>query len=676
MHRRSLVVLFFSLLVAAPQVSAQLRIVYPNGGETFRVGSRMTILWSGVPMTDTVTLECSTDGGSTWTLITNTATGLRYTWLNVPNSLSASCLIRGTDQKPTTPSTLHLLAGTLYGNADFSSDGNLVIGASGDGNTYIWDSYSAQVVRQFQTETGAGITGKALNSWGVFSPDMKTFATVSPTPDASGNGNIARVFDATTGAKLHEWSLIDPTNLAFTTGRCQFSADGTRLAASGEDSIRVFDIATEAVAAKLAGFVRLDASFTEHSIANCFDWKPDGSDIIAGIALKSDSIPTYVRASSATGDTIQTYRLKSAFPFSSVNSAIHYSPDGKLFIASTADTSVRVWDVATGSILYRIRPGLRGAVDAVISHDGKTVATVGYDSLGLASYNVKLWNALDGSFIRWVGSLGFGSGSIEFSPDDARILVSSSGNNVIFQTAQAGVQRDVSDASWSIVPNTGGNIIVYAPDVSANLNDVIDIPVRIDDPGGAVGAGASHVSFDLHFNETMLDPIGTTPLGTIAGNDRILSFNLPIVATDTTLTTLHFRVALGNDSTTKLAVASANTDVPTVTVGNRDGSFKLLGLCYAGGPRLVNPNGIVSMIIPANPVSDWVRVNVNLLEDGPTKLECYDACGRKVYTLVDEYLSHGARSYQIPARSLGTGLYYLMLQTPNNRLLAPVEVER
>lgn len=656
-------------------LAAQLRIVSPNGGESLRVGSKVTIIWTGVLPTDVITLEYSTDNGASWNPITNTAKGLQYTWLNIPNTVSATCLLRATFQTAT-PATLRLFGSGNFGNADFSSDGNLVISGSADGNAYIWDSHSAQLIHQYRTESGAGITLKALNSWGTFNPDMKTFATVSPTPDGPSNGNVARIFDAATGAKLHEWILLDPSNLAYATGHCQFSPDGTRLAVTGEDSIRVFDVTSESVIAKLAGFVRADGIYTEYNIANCMDWRPDGSDVIGGIAIKSDSIPTYIRASATTGDTLQSYRLRSSYPHVSVNTGVHYSPDGSLFIASTQDTSARVWNVATGAILFTIRPGLWESVDAVFSHDGKTIATLGYDSLGFNSYNVKLWNASDGSFIRWVGTLGFGSGTIEFSPDDARILVSSSGNNIIFQVAQTGLESDVSDGVWSIVPNTGQNVVVYTPDASANVNDLIDIPVFIDDPGGAVAAGASSVSFDLHFNETMLEPIGTTPKGTVTGSDRVLHFNLPIVATDTVLTMLHFRVALGDDSVTSLAVAKPLTNSLVVTASNNDGTFKLLNVCTAGGPRLLNPDGVVAMSVPNNPVHDAIQVKVNLIEDGHTSLTLFDACGRAAATIVDDYLTHGTQLFSVPASGIGSGVYYVILQTPNNRLMAPVEVEK
>ena len=70
-----------------------LKIISPNGGEKFYIGSDTVITWTGIPLTDTVKLEYSTDAGTSWNFITDTATGGRYLW-HVPKTVSDSCLVR------------------------------------------------------------------------------------------------------------------------------------------------------------------------------------------------------------------------------------------------------------------------------------------------------------------------------------------------------------------------------------------------------------------------------------------------------------------------------------------------------------------------------------------------------------------------------------------------------
>ena len=52
----------------------------PNGGELFSTCDSVTITWAGVLPTQPVKLEYSTDGGNSWNLISNNATGFAYNW--------------------------------------------------------------------------------------------------------------------------------------------------------------------------------------------------------------------------------------------------------------------------------------------------------------------------------------------------------------------------------------------------------------------------------------------------------------------------------------------------------------------------------------------------------------------------------------------------------------------
>lgn len=70
-----------------------LRLLRPNGGETFGVGADTTITWEGILPTDTVRIDYSTDGGSTWSTIADTASGLSHAW-HVPATPSDRCLAR------------------------------------------------------------------------------------------------------------------------------------------------------------------------------------------------------------------------------------------------------------------------------------------------------------------------------------------------------------------------------------------------------------------------------------------------------------------------------------------------------------------------------------------------------------------------------------------------------
>ncbi len=87
------------LLVSAQSV--YLQVTSPNGGETWEGGSEQTVEWSSNGITD-ISIELSTDAGSTWTDVETTydASSAQYTW-TVPNTPSTECLVKVTDLNDT-----------------------------------------------------------------------------------------------------------------------------------------------------------------------------------------------------------------------------------------------------------------------------------------------------------------------------------------------------------------------------------------------------------------------------------------------------------------------------------------------------------------------------------------------------------------------------------------------
>ena len=55
-------------------------IVSPNGGETLSSCDSILITWGGVDASDTVRLQYSMNNGTTWNLLSNSATGLSHIW--------------------------------------------------------------------------------------------------------------------------------------------------------------------------------------------------------------------------------------------------------------------------------------------------------------------------------------------------------------------------------------------------------------------------------------------------------------------------------------------------------------------------------------------------------------------------------------------------------------------
>jgi len=72
-----------------------LKLIQPNGGESFVVGMDTVITWEGVLPDEKVIIEYTTDNGTNWIPITDSAKGLTYEW-HIPKTPSKLCLARVT----------------------------------------------------------------------------------------------------------------------------------------------------------------------------------------------------------------------------------------------------------------------------------------------------------------------------------------------------------------------------------------------------------------------------------------------------------------------------------------------------------------------------------------------------------------------------------------------------
>ncbi len=77
--------------------TATLRVLSPNGGESWQAGNSQTITWTASAAISAINIEFSSDGGSSFSpVVLNTANDGSHNWV-VPNTLSTHCLIRISD---------------------------------------------------------------------------------------------------------------------------------------------------------------------------------------------------------------------------------------------------------------------------------------------------------------------------------------------------------------------------------------------------------------------------------------------------------------------------------------------------------------------------------------------------------------------------------------------------
>ncbi|MBI3258738.1 MAG: VWA domain-containing protein [Ignavibacteriae bacterium] len=194
---------------------AVLKILAPNGGEKFPVGDTTTLRWTGVLPADTVSLDYSTDNGSTWLSITKKATGLSYLW-RIPPTPSNSCLFRAQQFRKRNADSLLFLNGHSKGinQGCFNNEGTQAITVSNDRTFIIWDAITGLSLSQHTiTDNTAGF----CVDW---SSDGKKIAI-------GGNQGVG-LYDASTFSYIQSVS-----GLPRSTYSCAFSDDGRYIVSTG-----------------------------------------------------------------------------------------------------------------------------------------------------------------------------------------------------------------------------------------------------------------------------------------------------------------------------------------------------------------------------------------------------------------------------------------------------------
>lgn len=404
-----------------------LTITRPNGKERFKVGSSELIEWTGISASDTVTIEYSLDKCRTWIPIANKATGLKYLWQNIPNTISDYCLLRVRryrNYETNTIDTVNIIKAhnsNVYRIA-WSKDGTKSVSISKDGKIIIWDAVCKRKITSYTTTSS--LSALAINYDG----------TLIAIGNTSGDIEIRRVSDGVILFSIPNGSIYGHENKIIEG--LTWANECNRLAScSGDLTMKTFEIDP------YKDFKIFNVkSYTGHTQnVHSVQWSPDDSKLVTASWDKTLKIWNY-----ETTNNILTYLGHKSYTYYA-----YWSPDGKRIASSSGvgELEIHIWDAQSG-ILEKSFSGHTNKINTVPwSPDGKTILSSSDDG------TIIEWDVATGSKIRKITDLSSGVYFADYSPFGGRIFAGALDGKVAFYGKDIiPFIEDMSDLAWAIVP--------------------------------------------------------------------------------------------------------------------------------------------------------------------------------------------------------------------------------
>jgi len=227
----------------------------------------------------------------------------------------------------------------------------------------------------------------------LLSPDAKVVATNSP---------ILRLWDARTYRLI---SGLDYGTQGDWAHRFVFSPDGSRLAISGEDRIRILDTANLAV---------LTTMPIHDSLADILVFSLDGKSLAC--ASRNGAVTIW--------DPITGRQLAHVKPSGISWDALAVSPDGRCIAMAARGMAVHFWIADAGSTFQKIETLGKEVTILEFSPDGRTLAT------GMNDGRVMLWDTLTLSLRGTLVGHRDGITAILFPADGLTLITGSSDGSI------------------------------------------------------------------------------------------------------------------------------------------------------------------------------------------------------------------------------------------------------
>lgn len=216
--------------------------------------------------------------------------------------------------------------------------------------------------------------------------------------------------------------------------------------------------------------------------------------------------------------------------------------------------------------------------------------------------------------------------------------------------------------------------------LSGRPGEILNVNLYLSGGGSEYSAkDLKGIYFDLTFNASILDPLDDYEKSVEKYGLRTVTYYQPITQDDeNSLAELRFRIGLGDNLNSPLEISNSYQEAPVnVAINEESGTFTLFGVCRDGGERLFDSSGRLYLNdVSPNPSASTINIHFGIIEPGFATIIIYNLSGQKVLTAIDKYLSPGTYSIEANIEELSPGIYWMKLETPSDRIVKRVIVNR
>ncbi len=235
-------------------------------------------------------------------------------------------------------------------------------------------------------------------------------------------------------------------------------------------------------------------------------------------------------------------------------------------------------------------------------------------------------------------------------------------------------------ATIHIVRDLATPVVDIATDtITANPCDTVTFPVKIIYSRNLPPSGATNWTTTISFNRTLLVPVDNSIPSVTNGRIRTLTLTgvRPDLLEIGVLRAVPFIVCLGDTTETVVSVETFDFSNGKKAIISKYNGLLKINVCTAGGNRLFSDDGrlLLSQNHP-NPAYSITTIDLDLLEEGRSRLFIADMLGRTIKTIYSDERKAGHYSFEVDLRDLPEGKYIYVLHTPSAIRSRIMNIER